>query len=197
VLGLGETIEGTTAEADAIERVLGMAPNGRRHAIADTGPWLTGPPEDLFSAARITGLPRLVETIAEATGAELAAARQTVTALFRYLPLMVRMIGAMFGDENHTGLATIGQLDQHPESVVYLVPAVIAMLGAGWNENLDDITSALEQFPQLAAQAQRILDMPAAAIQANLASQPPEVRERTRRIIDAAIDGQFDVGTGD
>ena len=67
--------------------------------------------------------------------------------------------------------------------------------GGGQNENLDAITSALRQAPQLAAQAQHILDMPAATIEANLADQPAAARERAHRLIDAAIEGQFDVRT--
>ena len=59
MFGLGETIQGTAEDAEIIERVLGLAPNGRRHAIADAGPWLTGSAEDLFGAAGIVGLPRL------------------------------------------------------------------------------------------------------------------------------------------
>ena len=192
LFGLGESIDGTEADAAAVERVLGIAPNGRRHGIDDAGPWLTGPAEDLFGAARITGLPGLLEAVEQASQADLAAARQTVIALCRHLPLMVRMIGAMFGDDNYIGLANLSQLDQHPEFVLYLVPMVIAMQQAGWNENLDAVTSALRQFPELAAQAQRILDMPAATVKANLAGKPPEVREQAQHLINAAIEGRFD-----
>ena len=110
---------------------------------------------------------------------------------------MVRMIGAMFGDDNHAGLAAMGQIDQHPEFALYIVPMVLAMLRAGWNENLDAITSALRPVPELASQAQRILDIPAKTIEANLAGKPAGVRERTQRLIDAAIEGQFDITPGD
>jgi hypothetical protein len=78
----------------------------------------------------------------------------------------------------------------------YILATVIAILRAGWDENLGTVTSALRQFPELAAQAQRILDMPAAAIEANLAGQPAGVRERARRFIGAAVEGQFDAGAG-
>jgi hypothetical protein len=196
LFGLGEPLGGTAADGAAIERVLGIAPGGRRDTFDDSGPWLTGPAEDLFGAAGIVGMPRLLEVITDASDAELAAARQTVIALFRHLPLMVRMLGAMFGDDNYGGLATIGQVDQHPETVMYIVPAVIAMLRAGWNENLEAVTSALQPFPELAAQAQRLLDMPAATIEANLSGKPAQARERAQRIIDAAIDGRFGTGTG-
>jgi hypothetical protein len=190
--GLGETLPGTAEDAAVIERVLGLAPNGRRHTIADAGPWLTGPAEEIFDAAGIVGLPRLLATVNDASDADLLAARQTVAALFRHLPLMIRMLGAIFGDDNYTGLAGLSQIDQHPETLVYIVPLVIAMLRAGWQENLDAVISALSPFPDLAERAQRLLDLPAAELEANLAGQPAKARERVRRVIDAAIDGQFD-----
>ena len=106
---------------------------------------------------------------------------------------MIRMVGVMFGDDNYTGMAGFGQLVQQPESVIFLVPVVIAMLKAGWQENLDAVTTALQPFPELAAQAQQILDMPAAEVEANMASQPAPVRERGERLIKAAIEGRFEV----
>jgi hypothetical protein len=194
LFGLGEKIQTTAQDAVLVERVLGLAPNGRRRTIDGTGPWLTGPAEDLFSAAEITAVPALAAAVADASESELAIARQIVITLFRYLPLMVRMTGAMFGDENYNGLAGLSQLDQHPEAVIYLVPMVIGMLRAGWTENLEAVTSALRPFPELAAQAQRILGMPAATAEADLAGQPAEVRERAHRLIEAAINGQCDTG---
>jgi hypothetical protein len=191
--GLGETLPGTAEDAAVIERVLGLAPNGRRNTVADTGPWLTGPAEDLLDAAGIVGLPHLLAAVHDASDADLVAARQTVAVLFRHLPLMIRMFGAMFDDDNYTGLAGLRQIDQHPESLTYIVPLVIAMLRAGWKENLDAVTSALRPFLDLADQAQRLLDLPVATLTANLAGQPAEVRDRVQRIIDAAIEGQFDI----
>jgi hypothetical protein len=194
LFGLGEKIETTAQDAELVERVLGLAPNGRRRTIDGTGPWLTGPAEDLFTAAEITAIPNLATAVTDASGAELATARQMVSTLFRHLPLMVRMTGAMFGDENYTGLAGLRQLDQHPEAVIYLVPMVIGMIRAGWAENLEAVTSALRPFPELAAQAERILGMPHATVEANLAAQPADVRARAHRIIDAAVEGEFDIG---
>jgi hypothetical protein len=97
-----------------------LPPNGRRDAIAEGGPWLTGPAEDLFSAASVTGLPSLLRAVNNASDADLTAARQTVIALFRHLPLMARMLGAILGND-FAGLAGIGQMDRHPESVLYIV----------------------------------------------------------------------------
>jgi len=197
IFGLGESVQGTAEDGAIVERVLGLAPNGRRHTIDDAGPWLTGPTEDLFAAAGIAGLPSLLKAVHDARDADLTAARQNVVALFRYLPLMTRMLNVMFDDDNYAGLAAFGQLDQYPETLVFIVPMVIAMQKADWRENLDTVTSALHPFPGLAEQAHRILDMPAATISANLAGKPAEIRDRAQRLIDATIEGQFDVPGND
>ena len=191
--GLGETLPVTAEDAAVVEGVLGLAPNGRRNTIADAGPWLTGPAEDLLDAGGIVGLPHLLAAVNAASDADLMAARQTVAVLFRHLPLMIRMLGAMFGDDNYTGLAGLRQIDQNPESLTYLVPLVIAMLQVGWKENLDAVTSALSPFPALAERAQHLLDLPSATLTANLAGQPAETCERVQRIINAAIEGRFDM----
>ena len=196
VFGLGETIEGTAADATAVERTLGIA-NGRRQRVEGAEPWLTGPAEDLFSAATITGLPRLLDAVTNASDAELTSARQTVVAIFQHLPLMARMLGAVSGEDNYAGFAAFSQLDQHPESVVYIVPMVVAMQRAGWNENLEAVTSALRPFPELAARAEHILTMPASTVEANLAGKTADVQKRARRLIDAAIDGTLDVSTSE
>jgi hypothetical protein len=193
VFGLGETVQGTPAEGDTVERVLGIAPNGRRHTIAGAGPWLTGPPEELFSAAGIVALPRLHAAIADATDSDLETARQTVVALFRYLPLAVRMISVIFGKDDYAGLASMEQIATQPELVMWLLPAVTAMFKAGWDENLNAITAAFQPFPELAARAQAITEMPTATVEANLTDKPPGIREQVQRMIDAAIDGKLDI----
>jgi hypothetical protein len=191
--GLGQAIDGTSAEAAAVERVMGIAPNGRRNSVADSGPWLTGPAEDLFDAARITGLPSLLTAIDGATDADLAAARPLVLALVRYLPFMVRVIGALFDDENYVGLAYFSHMDQNPEFVVFAIPLILAMLRAGWHENLHAVATALDQAPEMTAQMQRVLGMPSETVAANLMGKPDEVRQQAHRLINAAIDRQLDL----
>ena len=77
LFGLGEKIETTAQDAVLVERVLGLAPNGRRRTIDGTGPWLTGPSEALFSAAEITAIPNLAAAVADAREAEFATAGST------------------------------------------------------------------------------------------------------------------------
>jgi hypothetical protein len=193
--GLGETIDSTAADGELIERLLGLAPKARHPTADGTEPWLTGPAEDLLDASSIVALPRLLQVVSEASDAELVSTRQAVIALFRYLPLMMRMLGAITGDDNYAGLAAIGQMGQHPELIPYIVPAVLAMLRAGWTDNLNTVTSALQQFPELAGRVQRLLDMPAKTVEANLASLPADAHERAQRLIDAAINGQLETPT--
>lgn len=192
LFAVGEQIQAAPGEAETVERVLGVAPNGRRHHVGDAEPWLTGPADDLFGAAAFIALPNALTAVRCATETELETARGLVATLFRYLPLMARMIGAVFGDENYAGFAGLRELDRHPEFVMLLVPMVVGMLRAGWHENLRTVAGALAPFPEMAAQAERILQMPAKAVEANLVGKPANVLETAHRLIEAAIDGQFD-----
>jgi hypothetical protein len=128
------------------------------------------------------------------TPEEVAAARQIVLAVFRFLPFMVRMLGVITGDDNYIGLAGIQNADQQPEFVLLLVPFIVALLRAGWADNLQTITTALSQAPELAEQGRQVLELPAKTVQANLSRQPPEVREQAQRIIDGTLNGTLDLG---
>ncbi|MFC3894460.1 hypothetical protein ACFOWZ_23520 [Lentzea rhizosphaerae] len=189
---LGDAVDTTTDDAKIVERVLGVAPNGRRQRVEGAGPWLTGPAEALFETAEIVALPTALRAVSEATDAELATARDIVAVLFRHLPLVARMMAALFDDANYAGLAGLDQIDQHPEIVTLLVSYVIGMLRAGWQENLQAVATALGPMPDLAAQARSLLDQPHRTIEANLSHQPPDVRKQAQRIIDAAMNGAFD-----
>lgn len=189
---LGQAIEGTAAEAATMERVIGIAPKGRRNAIGDSEPWLTGSAGDLFGLASSIALPNLVKAVADATSADLTAARQTVISLVRYLPILVRLIAALSGDGNYTGLEGISQIDQHPEAVLILVPIVLTMLQAGRSADLDSVTSALRGVPELARPLRSIPDMHIKTLKDNLAGQPKELCERAWRLIEAADGGDFD-----
>lgn len=187
---LGEQVEVTTDDATAVERVLGLSP-GRRHRVDGAGPWLTGPPEELFDGAEIVAIPQTLAAVLDATDAELDTARQMVAVLWRYLPLMARMLAALFDDENYAGMSGLARLDQQPELVLILVPAIISMLRAGWEQNLRAIIASLAELPDISAQTQHLLELPARTVDANLAGQPIEVQQRARRLVRAAIDGKL------
>jgi hypothetical protein len=189
---LGDAVDATADDAKTVERVLGVAPNGRRQLVNGAGPWLTGPAEALFETAEMVALPTALRAVRDATDVELATARDIVAVLFRYLPLVARMMAALFGDENYAGLAGLDQINQHPEIVMLLVPFVIGMLRAGWQDNLQAVTTALDPMPDLVAQARGLLDQPYKTIEGNLSQQPPDVRKYAQRIIDATMDGAFD-----
>jgi hypothetical protein len=193
IFTFGERVETTADDATAVERALGVAPNGRRHRVFDAGPWLTGPADAFFAAADVIALPNALRTILEATDSELETARHIVAMLWRHLPLMARILVVLFDDENYAGMSGLGRLDQQPDLVMMMIPAVIGMLRAGWEDHLQVIMDSLAAVPDLAAQAQQLLEMPSKTIDANLAGQPIEVRQRARRMIDAAIEGKFDL----
>jgi hypothetical protein len=182
----------TEQEAQTIERVLGMVP-GRTASIDGSGPWLTGPAAALLDAADVIALPRLLDAVRNATEGELEMARQTARAIFQFLPFMIRLIGNLTGDDNFNGLGAMRDADQSPEVLFLLIPMTVAMLQAGWTDNLRTVTEALENVSDLAQQAQRVLDLPQSTVTQNLASQPPEVRARALRMIDGTISGELEL----
>ena len=159
-IGLGESVQATPEEGEAAERVLGIGPNGRRYSPDGASPWLTGPAEEIFGAAGIVGIPGMLETLENSSDDSIRDSRQIVNALFRHLPLAVRMMDAVVGQDNAVGLDALEQVTEDPESIMWLLPAVIAMLGAGWEDNLATITQSLQQFPELAERAKALLDTP-------------------------------------
>lgn len=191
-IGLGERVDGTPAEGDAVERVLGIAPNGRRYSPDGVGPWLTGPTEEIFGAAAVVGLPNMLKTLDDVTDDALGRARQTVNALFRLLPLAARMMDVLAGQDNVSGLAGMEKLAENPDNAMWLLAAVTAMLAAGWSENLATVTDALQQFPDLAERAQSLPDLPRDVLEARLADKPAQVRNQVERIVNAVIDGKLD-----
>jgi hypothetical protein len=92
---------------------------------------------------------------------------------------MVRFLDAAVGDSDYIGMAGLQNIDQHPEHLPYLLLVIIAMLRAGWTENLHVITDALGAAPGLAGGRQRILELPQQTLQANLMPLRPG---RWRRI---------------
>lgn len=191
MFALGERVDATAEDAATIERVLGIAPNGRRHRVYDTEPWLTGPAEAIFDAADVVALPKVLQAMETATDTELETARQFVLVLLRCLPLMARMIAALFANENYAGMAGLQHMDQYPELVLLMVPWVVGALRAGWQENLRAIAAALAPVPELIAQTEQILDMPAKTLEANMSGQSLQAQQTIQRIITAAIDGKL------
>lgn len=192
LFAFGESIETTEEQAAAVERMLGVSP-GRRQRVEGAGPWLTGPAQDLFSAAEFLSLPKLVVTTEGASDAELEGARKLVLAIFRFLPIMARMLGALFDDDNHAGLGGMKHIDENPEFVLLLVPSVVAIIRAGQHEVLEEVVAALEPTPHLMAELQKILEMPASEVDANLRNLPPAKERKMRRVIAAAVDGKIDL----
>jgi hypothetical protein len=192
LFAFGDEIKAGPDEAETVERVLGLAPKGRHDRVGDAQPWLTGSANDLFSAAEYVALPRALAAVRSSTDTELETARGLVVTIFRCLPLMARMIGVVFDDENYAGFAGLRELDQHPEFVMLLVPTVIGMLRAGWQDSLENVANALKPFPEIAANAGRILDMPRNEVESNLVGKSAAVRLTAQRLVDGALDGKLD-----
>jgi hypothetical protein len=191
-IGLGEPVKGTPAEGEAVERVLGIGPNGRRYSPDGAGPWLTGPAEEIFGTAGIVGIPGMLKTLEDVPDDILAQARQSVNALFRLLPLAARMMDVLAGQDNAGGLAAMEQIADNPENVMWVLAAVTTMLATGWGENLAALTDSLQQIPELAERATGLLDLTTAELGVRLAGKPVQERHQVERIVDAAIDGKLD-----
>ncbi len=115
--------------------------------------------------------------------------------MFQYLPFMVRLIDVMTGEDNHVGLAALRDVDQNPESLFFLTPMIVGMLKAGLTDNLQTVTAALDNVPEMAQQARDLLDLSASTVQANVASTPPERRDYAQRILDGALNGELDLAS--
>jgi hypothetical protein len=181
-------------DAQTVERVLGIAPNGRRTSLAGEEPWLTGPAEALFGAAEVTAFPRLLEVAGDATDAELAEIRRLAAVFLTNLPFIIRLFDAAAGKNNVLGMAGLGQMDQDPEFGVLVTAAFVAMFREGWEENLHAIAQALENVDGVQADIARALEMESKIWTANLAALPAAEREQVQRIIDAAMDGALGRG---
>jgi hypothetical protein len=180
-----------TGEQDAqkVERVLGIAPNGRRTRVSGEEPWLTGPAEALFGAAEVTSFPHLLEVVEDATDAELAAVQPLAAVFFLKLPFFLRLVDVFTGKNNSLGMAGLSQLNQDPELGVLVAAMFISMMRAGWDENLHALAQALEDFEGMQADIAQALEMDSKTWTANLDALPAAQREQAQRIIDAAIDG--------
>jgi hypothetical protein len=189
--GFGEPGVGEE-DAQTVERVLGIAPNGRRTRIGGQGPWLTGPAEALFGATEVASFPRLLDVAEDATDAELAAVRPLAAALFLKLPFFLRLIDVATSKNNALGMAGLSKVSKDPEFGVFVVPTLVSMLRAGWEENLRTMTQALEGTEGLQAIIPQALEMDSKTWTTNLAALPAAQREQARRIIDAAVDGTLE-----
>ena len=153
VFGLGEAIDGTPAEAATVERVMGIAPNGRRNTIADSRAMANRAGRRPVRRRDHSGLPNLLNTVADATDADLATARQTVIALVPVpAPDGPHDRRHVRGRELHRArpLQPDWTSIRNPSSSSF--PWCSPCCRAGWNENLDAVTSALRQTPEMAAQ---------------------------------------------
>lgn len=193
MFGTGEKLAPDDHQAQMVERVMGLAPKARKQQVAGAEPWLSGSASDLFDAADVIAFPALIATARTLTDSELEQARDSANAIFRYLPMMVRMLTLMTGDQNAAGLGFLRELDRQPAIAFMIVPLVVGLFRKGLQANVETITSALASAPEHADQAQHILDMPQRQIEANLSTSRRGQRDQINAIVDATLDGQVSI----
>ncbi|MFE6836699.1 hypothetical protein ACFVFI_17940 [Streptomyces sp. NPDC057705] len=191
IFALGTRPDMTEGDAQWIEKVLGVSP-GRRQRVEGAAPWLTGPAGALVGAADFVSLPRMTEVLANATDTEWEDARPSAAALFLQLPVFARAVAAMTGKENFAGLGGHIAFDSEPLMAVLLIAFVLGTRRADWSGNVEDMTDSLARWPALVGEMKQVLDMPQREVDDNLAGHGPEMRDRTRRIIQVLLDGDLD-----
>ncbi|MFI1884955.1 hypothetical protein [Streptomyces jumonjinensis] len=193
--GRGESVTATDDEAFAVERLLGVAP-GRRHKVDGAGPWITGSPHELLGLVHAFAPPVLFKTMLTATEAELEEARPFARTLFCGMPLIARLIGAIYGNDNHAGFGFLADQEEKP----FLAPLIVAVVVAvrrtdpRMAANLAALHSSLQDLPDAMAEIKSMLEMPQAELEQNLAEQPAAVRLQLLRVVDAALEGRFEGG---
>ncbi|MFB8086853.1 hypothetical protein [Streptomyces sp. NPDC055992] len=193
IFGLGTQPDLAEAEAQTIEKVLGVSP-GRRQRVEGAEPWLTGPARALNDAADFVSLPRMAEALADATDADWQEARSPAAALFLQLPVFTRALAALTGKANFAGMGGSIEWDSEPLFAVILIAFVLGARQSGWYDNISNLTDALGQWPTLVGEMKPVLDMPQHQLKRNLAGHGPEMEARTHRIIQALLDGDLDPG---
>ncbi|MFE9792904.1 hypothetical protein ACFYRL_14370 [Streptomyces goshikiensis] len=195
IFALGTHPDMTEADAETIEKVLGVSP-GRRQRVEDTDPWLTGPARAIGGAADFVSLPRLADVLTTATDSDWEEARPPAAALFLQLPVFTRAVAAMTGKENFAGMGGHAALDSEPLMAVFLVAFVLGARRSDWFGNVEDLTASLARWPALVGEMKQVLDLPQHVLDHHLAGHGPEMRDRTQRIIQALLDGELDPGPG-
>lgn len=193
IFGLGTQLDLAEAEAETIEKVLGVSP-GRRQRVEGAEPWLTGPASLLVGAADFVSLPRMTEALADATDAEWEEARSPAAAFFLLLPVFARALAAMNGKQNFAGFGGHTELDSEPLFAVLLLAFVLGARQADWYGNVQEVTDSLASWPALVGEMKQVLDMPQHEIDHNLAGHGHEMQTRTQRIIEILLDGELDPG---
>ncbi|MFE7624159.1 hypothetical protein [Streptomyces sp. NPDC057509] len=191
IFGLGTQPDLAEAEAQTIEKVLGVSP-GRRQSLEGAEPWLTGPASALNGAADFVSVPRMAEALADATDAAWQEARSPTAALFLQLPVSTRALAALTGKDNFAGMGGTIEWDSEPLVAIILIAFVLGARESDWYDNIRDLSDALASWPVLVGEMKSVLDMPQHQLTRNLAGRGPEIEARTHRIIQALLDGGLD-----
>ena len=186
-LFMGYDLDDRLTHAKLAEQAMGLSA-GRR----GPGPyrWLDGRPQELADLRAIIALPVLVETVGTSTDEELARARSFARAFVQGLPLIALFAEAVLGPRA-AGLAAAKNIDDQPEFLCLLVPALVAALRHGYGENLELIQPALNGVAAtLGPRIEDIAALPEPERQQAIQDSPALTRPTLRRLVALYADQQ-------
>jgi hypothetical protein len=179
-LFMGYDLDDHLTDAKFAEQAMGLSA-GRR------GPapyrWLDGNPEELADLRSIISLPVLIDSVSTATDEELVRARGFARAFVHGLPLIALFAEAVLGPRA-AGLAAAKNIDDQPEFLCMLVPALVSAVRHGYGENLNLIQPALSGVArEVGPLIEELAALPEAERQRAIQDRPAIARPTLRRLV--------------
>lgn len=186
-LFMGYDLDERLTDAKLAEQAMGLSAGRRGSGFYR---WLDGSPEELADLRSIIALPVLVETIGTSTDEELARARSFTRAFVQGLPLIALFAEAVLGPRA-AGLAAAKNIDDQPEFLCLLVPALVAAIRHGYDENLELIQPALNGVATtVGPRIEEIAALPEPERQQAIQDSPALTRPTLRRLVALYADQQ-------
>jgi hypothetical protein len=176
----GETSTMDHSTAVNLERVLGLR-RGRFDGTEESGPWLTGQPEDI--AQLVPNLESLADAVAEASDETMLAARPLASVVALQLPMFAKLTSAFFG-MNFAGLELLNRT-MTPQDVSLVLALFVGLLGSDIEPVLRGVAHALDDTGDMLSQLGQLAALPAADLAEALQQVPSEQREGLRRAVEA------------
>jgi hypothetical protein len=178
-LFMGYDLDDRVADAEFAEQAMGLSA-GRRGL---PWRWVDWPARELADLRSIIALPVLIDATRNATSEELNRARGFARAFVQGLPLVVLFVEALLGPRAG-GLAAAKNIDDQPEFVCMLVPALVSALRQGYGENLELLQPTLEAVATTAAPTiAEIAALPEPERQNRIDAAPAGERPTLRRLV--------------
>jgi hypothetical protein len=178
-LFMGYDLGNIESDAKFAEQAMGLSA-GRRGLPQR---WLEWPAEELANLRSIIALPVLIDAAQTATTEELARARGFARAFVHGLPLIVLFAEALLGPRAG-GLAAAKNIDDQPELICMLVPALVSALRHGYGDNLELLQPTLEEIVATAGPTiAEIAALPDREKEKRISATPASERPTLRRLI--------------